>query len=538
MVVHRGVEPATLTDVEHALVEAVVRGQVLDLAAAGEVLNDRVPRCWGADRTIRACVVRDILRGRLAPDVDPRGLRVHGAQISGRLDLDNLCSSVPLELDGCLLTDGISVRLADLVSLSVRRCRLGHPTHPAVDAERLVSRHGLSLARSVIVARCPEGAVRLVGAQLGQLDCAMARLVNYRGPALDATDLRVDRRVVLSNGFCATGTGPNGAVKLTVARIGGQFDCTGARLCNDSGPALHAAGMRIERGAWLTWLEAIGAGEDGALRLNSSQIYRLDCTGATLHTETGPALRAPGLQVTRDMSLSGVTTTGSGTGPVVDLRQAQIGGSLRIGGIELTHTTNPQARLAIDGLTYTGLPVGMDPAEWLHLLRDATATYAAQPYQQLAAGHRAAGHDTQARRVLISQRVDQLRRQELLSRPERAWTRLTGLTLGYGYQPWRALLFLLAVTCTAVTMALAAGAHGALAHPSSPASRLCSTVEEIGVGLNVALPLVKTALDDQCHPTSSATGQAFNAGSWTLQLLGWAFATLFVAGFTSIIRRT
>ena len=76
--------------------------------------------------------------------------------------------------------------------------------------------------------------------------------------------------------------------------------------------------------------------------------------------------------------------------------------------------------------------------DWRELLRHGTLRYAAQPYQQLAAGYRARGDDRQARQTLMAQRDDQLARTDASWR-ERWWGRITKVTLGYGYQPWRAL---------------------------------------------------------------------------------------------------
>jgi hypothetical protein len=125
-------------------------------------------------------------------------------------------------------------------------------------------------------------------------------------------------------------------------------------------------------------------------------------------------------------------------------------------------------------------------------------------------------------------------------RAERAWARLTGLTLGYGYQPWRALLFLVAVATIAVVLAVTLGAHGGVARtdPHPPAASRCSAVERVGVGLDLGLPLVKTGTRDHCDTTASTTGQVLTVAGWGLQLLAWAFATLFVAGFTGAVRKT
>ena len=67
-----------LTSVEQSLVDHVCRGKLLDLAAGDEVADEAAMRSWGDSRTCQATVIRDILRGRLAPDPDPHGLRLRG----------------------------------------------------------------------------------------------------------------------------------------------------------------------------------------------------------------------------------------------------------------------------------------------------------------------------------------------------------------------------------------------------------------------------------------------------------------------------
>ncbi|MEV0112779.1 hypothetical protein AB0H77_05910 [Streptomyces sp. NPDC050844] len=160
----------------------------------------------------------------------------------------------------------------------------------------------------------------------------------------------------------------------------------------------------------------------------------------------------------------------------------------------------------------------------------------------MAAAQRAAGHDRDARAVLIAHRHDQLRRTAA-GPGERTWGRLTWLTLGYGYQPWRALLGLLAIVLAAVFLAaLGPGAHGGLSRTvprdATATAVSCSTVDRIGVGLDFGLPLIKTGARSDCTTTDTAAGQALTATGWTLQACAWAFATLFIAGFTSAVRKT
>jgi hypothetical protein len=423
----------SLTDIEQQLVDHVTRGELLDLAA-DEPVDEAAMQSWDSSRTVRAVVLRDILRGRLALDPDPHGLRLRGARIAGRLDLENLTTGVAVKLYDCLLGEGLVAHGATLPFLILSGCRLEHPAQPPLDADRLTAT-ALGLDRAVITADCETGAVRLLGAHLGRLDCSGARIRNDSGPALDAEGLQVDQNVFLRGGF-----------------------------------------------------EAVGAG-------------------------------------------SSVT---------LDLSHARIGGVLVFAPARLEHTADLQARLALDGLTYAGLPEGISSRDWLRLLREATRSYAAQPYRQLASAHRAAGHDGEVRRILMTQRQDQIDRRALTGRAERAWTQLTGVTLGYGYQPWRALLFLFAIAMIAVVLALTLGAHGGVARtdPHPPAATQCSAVEQVGIGLDLGLPLIKTGTRDHCDTTTSTTGQVLTAAGWGLQLLAWAFATLFVAGFTGAVRKT
>ncbi len=95
---------------------------------------------------------------------------------------------------------------------------------------------------------------------------------------------------------------------------------------------------------------------------------------------------------------------------------------------------------------------------WLDLFLTATLAYAAKPYQQLASVYREAGHDRDVRQILIAQRQAQLDRS-VLTGSEWLWARITGITLGYGYQPWRAMLFLLGPHACRVLAEPARGAH-------------------------------------------------------------------------------
>jgi hypothetical protein len=66
-------------------------------------------------------------------------------------------------------------------------------------------------------------------------------------------------------------------------------------------------------------------------------------------------------------------------------------------------------------------------------------------------------------------------------------------------------------------------------------------VQKVSVGLDLNL-LVGTSVAragcDLTTDSASATAAWLTAISWVLRLLAWAFAALFIAGFTSAVRKT
>jgi hypothetical protein len=284
----------------------------------------------------------------------------------------------------------------------------------------------------------------------------------------------------------------------------------------------------------------------GAVNMRGAHIGGgLDCTGATVRNDSGPALHAGSLQVGQDVYLrGGFTATGAGDTVAVALTGAQVGATLVFDPARLEHAADPHRRLAVDGLTYAGVPEPISARDWLDLLRNGTPGYAAQPYQQLAAGYRALGDERQAREILMKQRDGQLTRTDPRPWwPERLWGKITKITLGYGYQPWRALLFLAAVVALSCVLAVALGSHGALAQTGSTATpgQPCTLLQQVTVGLDLNLPIGRSVAREQCDlakESASAAAAWLTATGWVLQLLAWVFAALFIAGFTSAVRKT
>jgi hypothetical protein len=531
-----------LTSVEQLLVEHVCRGEWLDLAADDEAVDEAAMRSWGESRTCSAAVIRDILRGRLVVDPDPHGLRLRGAKITGRLDLESLTTHVNVELKDCLLEEGILARDAHLARFALAGCQIEHPADPPLDAFHMTC-STLSLAGARVIGHTGDGAVRLTTAHIsGRLTCAGAHLSNDAGPALHADGLQVDQDMFLSGNFIATASAVNGAVRLPGAHIGGQLDCTFAGLHNDSGSGLFADGLQVDQDMFLDdAFGANGSGADGAVRLWGAHIGgSLDCSRAGFRNDSGPALSAFSLQVGLGLFFIDFHAYGGGDDPVIDLLGARVGGAFVFVPTVLEHKDDPHRRLSVDGLTYASVPKG--PLDWRDLLREGTSVYAAQPYQYLAAAYWALGDDRQARETLMRQRDDQLARAHP-SRWEWLWGKITKVTLGYGYQPWRALLFLAGVVAASCLLAWLLGAHGALTqtNKTATAGQSCTVVQQLSVGVDLNLPVGTSLARAGCDLTtdSTSTTAAWLSGvGWVLRILAWAFAALFFAGFTSAVRKT
>jgi hypothetical protein len=228
-------------------------------------------------------------------------------------------------------------------------------------------------------------------------------------------------------------------------------------------------------------------------------------------------------------------------GPALETVQHQVA--------EAAETTNDcgysTRRIDLDDVTYTSL-VYADRRQWLHLLRRHTTNYRPTPYQQLAAVHKAIGHDRDARHILIAQQEDLRVRGDIGGRGTQTVHWLWGKLAGYGYRAGRIASALLLVLALAGGMGWWAGhtltgpgqyaARHTLASPTPGTP--CSTLEQIGLGIDRGLPIGSTGIRTQCDlNTATPIGEWFTLGIWALQALAWALATLAIAGYTGLIRK-
>ena len=66
------------------------------------------------------------------------------------------------------------------------------------------------------------------------------------------------------------------------------------------------------------------------------------------------------------MFLRGFTAAGGGTHAAVNLTSARVGGTFVFDQARLEHATDLRSGLAVDGLTYAGVPKGISGRDWLN----------------------------------------------------------------------------------------------------------------------------------------------------------------------------
>jgi hypothetical protein len=565
-----------LTDRETALVTAAREGSVLT--------------CDGKT-SIRAELIRELLLGRRG-ELDPRGIRLYQAKIVGTLDLDYVTAKVGLDLVDCVVEERMTLSHAVLPHLVLTKSRLAgfnaggvriggdlilneatvagegemgavrlrdaqvrtlsmeglearNDSGPALHADRLRVDGIMCLFGAKLFGDGERGAVRLPSAQVGgELNFERTEIHNSSGPALRADALRAGE--LLLDGARISGNGLPGTICLPNVRVDNDVYLMNAEVRNDSGSALYADGMHVEGTIVAVGSRVFGAGEEGAIWLLGAHVGGLRLVETEVCNDSGPALFADQLQARGILLLQLMRFSGSGDKATVRLAEASAGGQFSF--IDNTISNPDGPLLDVNGFSYGSLS-GVDWRQWLDLIRNHTKEYRPSPYQQLAAVERAAGHDGNARNILIAQQHDLRHRapKALGGRLTLAFHWLWGALAGYGYRARRTALALLVALAAAGGVSLWAGqvetgpGRRAAEHTiTSAAPRTpCSTIELVGLGLDRGLPLGPTGLRTRCDlDTESTAGQVFTVLLWVVQAAVWGLATLALAGYTGLIRKS
>ena len=376
----------------------------------------------------------------------------------------------------------------------------------------------LTARRFGISARGNSGALRMVGARItGQLSLTTCRFSNQDGPCVvgDGIEVSDDLAIAARSQFLADY--PGGALRLLGAKIGGQFAFTESFLTNPGGPGINCQGAEFVTG----------------VVLKNSILEALTETVRLISASSGGDFY---------VSQSTIKNPKGSNGKALVLQSSTIAGALRVKFADLVKRSRP-TRLVLDleGTTYGSLATEDTTLQtWQILLRSHTDRFSAQPYQQLAKALRESGHPADAKKILIQQERDRREVGANMDRSEALWHRLKGSVIGYGYQPHKAIAPFVTIILVTIFLVVGAGLIDPLVlmQPVGQARDSCSVVEQLSFSGDVAIPLIGAGFRfQQCSLTDGPLAQSLLVFTTILRFASWALATLFVAGFTGLIKR-
>lgn len=417
-----------LTASERELWDAFPEGRRVDLRT-GAPESDRVAGGgrWGPERTVRADVIAALLLGaNSAQPGSMASLTLVGARISGCLDLAGAHISHPFWLEGCWFEERVNLFGAATRTIEIRGSHV-----PGLEAGSTRIEGRLALFRSVI----ESGPVSPFHRDITALSLTNAHVTG--GVILNGAELTAPGGCAVAAGglvaeggvFCRDGFVAHGEVRLLGAQLSGGLFMQGARL---ERPGPRGVTLTLDNAVTPTLNLSEGFTANGTVRLRGARVSdNVTFEGAALSGPPdgeGPALVAMHMQVV-DFDLN-LARPPSGT---VNLRGAQV---------SYLHDSEhswPDV-VELDGFVYGSIKMHQAGGRREALGRRDSVThrvawirrspgYNPQPYEQLASWYRKAGHDDDARRVLLAK---QRHRRRTLPSVARVWGHLLDVTVGYG----------------------------------------------------------------------------------------------------------
>ncbi|MFI9554161.1 hypothetical protein [Nonomuraea endophytica] len=353
-----------------------------------------------------------------------------------------------------------------------------------------------------------EGTVDLTGAEIsGAVDLSGARLTEP-GPE-GAVQLA---RTVVQGGIALRSVRVAGPVDLTRSRITGGVDLAAAELSGRG--SVIAAGASVSGD-----LDLRDSTLSGLLDVSTAVLQGdLHLGGAELGQEAGTSLRARGL-IARRLDFSPARPPGRvelDHGTVTILADQEASWPARVG------------QVTLDQFAYRSLVSDMTIQKRLAWLAAGTPHAEPGPYNQLATCLRAAGLEREAGRVLREKLRRTARTRGLIWR---VWGALQDVTVGYGYQPGRAVVGVLGL--------LLAGMVFFSRVACGPAAGLCPvkadehpTWDPFVYSLDLLIPLVSLGHDTAWDPVGPAKIVAL-----VLTVAGWILVTTVTAAAARTLNR-
>jgi hypothetical protein len=527
---------AGITRSEQKLIDAARRGGMASYVT-GRAANDDPSKGsnWDAERTIRADVIKRLVTAiNLEWPVYSNRIVVLGARITGQLDLSQADLKYELVIAKSFFDQPIVLRDATAHSISLdgsyvtdigRIFTAFQPSEPVslfADGLRVNGTLNLSNFRG-------KGSVRLAQANIsGDLYLRGSNIENGGGTAVEASAVAVGGNVYLDDGFRAAGT-----VDLSQAEIGHELRCSGGTFESRHDDALSACYIRVRGNVALTQdFSATG----GVCLVGAEIAGDLDCRGGTFRARevetAGSALDLEQAQISKTLFISHMVPDG-----ILNLSYAHA----RVLSDD-ADSWPANGKLELEGFSYDQI-ASVSPSDpqsrltWL--ARQPSNHFSTLPYQQLAKTFRDAGEEDSAKSILIGME-DARWQYGKLDLWERCWNWTTWLTIGYGYSPGRALIFIIAFVILGTVVFWWGHKIGAITPTDNDELSHCQPFNCFVYSLETFLPLVELGQAKHWRPDSqdSISGRRLRVYLWGHIMLGWFFTSMLVVAITGLVRST
>lgn len=549
-----------LSHTERALLEfADVKNRARgDFAAAGPsaVPNDpsndpmHADR-WGHDREVRAELIRWLC---VDPDasrlVDPRGIRLLGARVTGKLDLSHVRIPFGIAMIRCLVPEQINLDSAEIPKLNLNGSTTGE-----IFAQNIVVEGDADIGSDGIDYGGPfraSGEVYLWGARVGgsanfadgkfhSSPASLSGVSTELKPALDLRAAAVKGYVVIGFGFES-----QGAVLLDGATIGGRLHCVGGHFINPANVALTAGSASIAGDVLLAKYEQYDFEADGLVQFVAAHVggnfyvhqAKFKGARASVHGLDATAIEVAKAMVWQKIDLQNGATLNLAAAKVAFLADDE-------------QSWPAPGDLILDNFVYTRLGPPLDAGSRLRWLARQPPGLHLQPYRQLVKVLRDSGDEPGAIKVLIAAE-DARYSQQGLAAKLLGW--FLKVTIGYGHRPMLALLWSLGVVLLGSVIVLLGKRAGVMrltwpeTTPPPPAETVAG-LHPLLYSLDVFLPFVNLHQEHYWWPDETASGHGNIAGRefsvdgrllryylWLQIIAGWLLSAIFIAGVTGLLR--
>ena len=496
-------------------------------------------------RNVSSSRIVDLKGARFQRDVQLQGARFRQGQrdayalVADHMTVDgSVYCHDGFETAGAISMVGVRVRGTVRIDHAKILSANGTETAPAADANEkrmAFNGEGMTVGREFSAHHVTAiGEVRLIDANItSTLELRGAHLENPGGVAL-----RLDRAEVLSSLYCDDGFTANGEVcaigthvKGTVYFNDAQVGTVATSAENTSNPSRSRIALRLVRvtidgdlGFWRAFIShgkiiltrSTIAGELTLLMTNLKGDVAADLTNTRIGT----------------LTIIGEPSTG-----ILDLTKVRAD----------VFNDNPErwrdrGRIVLNGFEYTSIRMDQvtlkDRYMWLRRgVRETKAEhggyynprYLAQPYEQLAQAYRRVGDDHAARRFLLEKCRQRNRTTSWRQWYTKIWYFMQDILIGYGYTPFRALVWLAAL------FLLGTGVFRYVAQPIwvGASTHSFTLGDSVSYTLDLLMP-VSSLSDRQIWHSANGTGEFFASA---LVVFGLILGATVVAGAARVLQR-